>query len=133
MECWLPDAIKELRPNGEGRRKHGDNMDPGTQSMKRLPPGSSEHVLSQLRVVLFCITRSGRRCPEVTKQMIKVNLSMQFLATRPLWSVGAQSFSTWVLQTWDGEGPLSWVPGIRVHFFTTGQEATAARHHHHAL
>lgn len=30
---------------------------------------------------------------------------MQFLATRPLQSVGAQSFSTWVLQTaWDGEG-----------------------------
>lgn len=43
----------------------------------------------------------------MTKQMIKVNLSMQFLATRTLRSVGAQSFSTWMLQAWGGEGPLS--------------------------
>ena len=43
----------------------------------------------------------------MTKQMIKVNLSMQFLATRILRSVGAKSFSTWVLQARDGEGPLS--------------------------
>lgn len=59
MECWLPDAIKELGPNGKGRRKRGDNMDPGTQRVKRLPPGSSEHALSQPWIVLFCIIRSS--------------------------------------------------------------------------
>ena len=59
MECWLPDAIKELRPDGRGRRKRGDNMDPGTRRVKRLPPGGSDRVLSEPWIVLFCVTRSS--------------------------------------------------------------------------
>lgn len=98
--CWLPATIKEHGTNGEGRKKHGDIVDIGTQTMQEASWRSSEHLLSRQFFFLYnpylSVDLRKMKMSEVTKQTVKISLRTHLLKELRIW---VQFLATWPLQS----------------------------------